>query len=124
MEAFVRPSPVATAGTPISHVFDLADCSFHMKFLPTSESDENPTEIFIPDYFFRGGAEPEISISSGRWVMLRHVQILRWWHEGSGEQSLTIASGYRHVGMSESVDDSDYYLGEWWAQLYSRCVIL
>lgn len=124
MEAFVRPSPIVTAGIPISYSFDLANCSFDMKFKPAQPTDEYPTEIFIPDYFFRGGTEPEISVSSGRWQMLRQVQVLRWWHDGAQEQSLNISSGYRHIGMEESVDDSGYYLGMWIARLYTKCTML
>jgi hypothetical protein len=124
MEAFVRPSPVVTAGIPTSYSFDLANCCFQLKFNPTRAIDENPTEIFIPDYYFRGGAEPEISISSGRWMMVRQVQVLRWWHEGLEEQSLRITSGYRHIGMLESVDDSEDYLGSWIAKFYSKCRIM
>ena len=124
MEAFVRPSPIATAGTPISYTFDLANCSFHLKFQPIHKAEEKPTEIYIPDYFFRGGAEPEIAVSSGKWLMLRQVQVLRWWHEGSEEQSLKISSGYRHIGMAESVDDTGYYLGVWIARLMENCTIM
>lgn len=86
--------------------------------------EDKPTEIFIPDYFFRGGAEPEISVSSGRWLMIRQVQVLRWWPEGSEEQSLNVSSGYRHTGMAELVDDSGYYLGLWLARVYESCKIM
>jgi hypothetical protein len=123
MEAFVRPAPIVTAGEPLSYTFDLANCSFQFKFKPASDTDENPTEIFVPDYFFRRGAEPEISITSGQWTMVRKAQVLRWWHEGSTEQTLRISSGYRHTGMAESVDDSGYYLGEWTAKAYTNCLI-
>jgi hypothetical protein len=124
MEAFVRPSPIVTAGIPTSYSFDLAKCSFDMKFEPTKPTDEYATEIFIPDYFFREGTEPEISVSSGRWQMLRQVQVLRWWHDGAGEQQLIISSGYRHTGMEESVDDSGYYLGMWVARLFTNCPVV
>ena len=124
MEAYVRPSPVATAGVPISYTFDLANCSFVLKLQPVHETEEKPTEIFIPDYFFRGGAEPEICVSSGRWQMLRQVQVLRWWHERSGEQTLTISSGYRQTGMEESVDDSGYYIGLLIGRAVASCKIL
>ena len=84
-----------------------------------------PTEIFLPDYFFRGGAEPEVSVSAGRWTIVRPVQVLRWWHETSGEQKLRIVSGYRHTGMEESVDDSDSYIGMWVVKLFkTKCSIL
>jgi len=86
--------------------------------------DELPSEIFIPDFFFRGGAEPVISVTSGRWQMVRRAQVLRWWHEGSGEQTLRISSGYRHTGMEESVDDTGYYLGAVVARLLASCKIL
>ena len=124
MEAFVRPSPIVTAGIPISYTFDLATCTFQMVFQPMSESTEHPTEIFIPDYLFRGEAEPEISITEGgRWCIVRKAQILRWWHEGLGQQTLRISSGYRHAGMAESVVDSEFYLGGLVAETYSRCSI-
>jgi hypothetical protein len=106
MEAFVRPAPVVTAGVSTSYTFDLATCTFTMKFQPACETEDKPTEIFIPDYFFRAGCEPEICISSGRWTMHRQVQVLRWWHEGLEEQQLTVSSGYRHLGMEEAVDDN------------------
>ena len=123
MEAYVRPSPIATAGIPISYTFDLANCSFLLKLQPIHEMEEKPTEIFIPDYFFRGGTEAEISVTSGRWEMLRQVQVLRWWHEGSGEQSLKISSGYRHTGMEESADDSGYYIGLLIGRVVESCKI-
>jgi len=124
MEAFVRPSPIVTAGVPTSYTFDLATCTFTFSFTPTNEMDELPSEIFIPDFFFRGGAEPVISVTSGRWQMVRRAQVLRWWHEGSGEQTLRISSGYRHTGMEESVDDTGYYLGAVVARLLASCKIL
>ena len=125
MEAFVRPSPIVTAGVPTSYTFDLANCSFLFKFIPFEGTDDNPTEFFLPDYFFRGGAEPEVSISTGRWECYRQVQVLRWWHEGSGEQTLKITSGYRHTGMAETVEDAGaYYLGDWLARILIQCKIL
>jgi Glycoside hydrolase family 5 C-terminal domain len=123
MEAFVRPCAIATAGTPVSQTFDLANCSFQCKFLPTTASTEEPTEIFIPDYFFRGGAQPEVSVTSGRWEMVRKAQVLRWWHEGEKEQTFRISSGYRHTGMVESVDDTGYYLTEWANMIYTNCIV-
>jgi hypothetical protein len=123
MEAFVRPAPIVTCGIPTSYTFDLANCSFQFKFMPFSENEDHPSEIFIPDYFFRGGAEPEVAVSTGRWESIRPVQVLRWWHEGAGEQELNISSGYRHTGMEESVDDSGYYLGMWIARLYTKCTV-
>jgi Glycoside hydrolase family 5 C-terminal domain len=122
MEAFVRPSPIVTAGIPTSYSFDLAKCSFTMTFRPTAEEDQ-PSEVFLPDYFFRGGAEPEISVTSGQWQMIRRAQLLRWWHKGTREQTLRISSGYRHTGMAESVDDSGYYLGAWAAEIYNYCLV-
>jgi Glycoside hydrolase family 5 C-terminal domain len=125
MEAFVRPSPIVTAGVPTLYTFDLANCSFLFKFTPFTDKDENATEIFIPDYFFRGGAQPEVAVSTGRWECHRQVQLLRWWHEGSGEQTLRISSGYRHTGMAETVDDAGaFYLGDWLARFLIQCKIL
>lgn len=63
-------------------------------------------------------------MSTGRWECIRPVQVLRWWHEGSGEQTLRISSGYRHTGMAETVDDAGtFYLGDWVARILIQCKI-
>lgn len=124
MESYVRPSPIVTAGVLTFYTFDLANCSFEMRFKPTKETDEMPSEIFVPDYIFRGGAETTISVSSGRWSMIRQVQVLRWWHEGLEEQTLKLSSEYRHTGMFETIDNSDFYFGSWIGRIYSKCSIL
>src|SRR5438046_797877 len=92
-EAFVRPSPVVLAGTPKSYGFDMRSCTITLSMKPFVEEppEDAPTEIFIPEYFFQD-CEPEISVSSGRWIMFRPGQVLRWWHSGIGEQSLKVSS--------------------------------
>lgn len=126
MEAFVRPSPIVTAGTVPSYTFDLAKCTFEMTFRSAARDDELPTEVFIPDYFFRGGAEPEVSVSSGKWEFVRPAQVLRWWPETPGEQKLRVVSGYRRMGMEESQEESEYYIGMRIVKFFQKmkCTIL
>jgi hypothetical protein len=121
MEAFVRPSPVVVAGIPKSYGFDMRSCSFSMTMAPYEEdpSEDAPTEIFIPEYFFQDG-EPEINLSSGRWLMHRSGQVLQWWHSGSGEQSITISSPYRKEGVVGTADEDD----NGWYYSYGRCGIM
>jgi hypothetical protein len=86
--AFVRPSPIVIAGEPKQYGFDMRSCTFTLRMMPFHPEDE-PTEIFLPAYlcYDRG---LKISGSSGRCALYRYVQVLRWWHIGSGEQTLTV----------------------------------
>lgn len=121
VEAFVRPSPVVTAGIPKAYGFDMRSCSFSLSMMPFQEvpAEDSPTEIFVPEYFFQD-CEPEINVSSGRWIMHRPGQVLRWWHSGEGEQRLTISSAYRKEGVVGTVD-SDV---EGWYYWYGKCQVM
>jgi hypothetical protein len=112
-EAFVRPSPIAIAGKPIQYGFDMHTCSFSMSFLPFEDepAEDAASQIFLPEYFFQDG-EPDIEVSSGRFDIHRAGQLLRWWHAGSGEQTLRISSSYtRHglVGTGNKDTEGWYY---------------
>ena len=112
-EAFVRPSPIVVAGTPKSYSFDIRSCTFTMSMEPFQEDppEDAPTELFLPEYLFKD-CEPEISVSSGRWIVYRPGQILRWWHSGLGKQSLRVLSAYKKegvVGTADSDIDGWYY---------------
>jgi hypothetical protein len=115
-EAFVRPSPIVVAGTPKSYGFDMKSCTFSMTMMPfeSQPPEDAPTEIFIPEYFFED-CEAEVTVSSGRFMMVRDAQVLRWWHSGSGVQSLKVASEYTKEGVVGTVDSDEawyYYPGK------------
>lgn len=120
-EAFVRPSPILIAGTPKLYGFDMRSCRFSLTMVPyTHEPPEDaPTEIFVPEYLFQD-CEPEIWVSSGRWIMYRPGQVLRWWHAGSGEQTLKISSGYKREGLVGTMDDDV----EGWYYWDRKCQIM
>ena len=120
-EAFVRPSPVVVAGIPKAYGFDMKTCSFSLTMLPfeVAPAENSPTEIFLPEYFFQD-CEPEISVSSGRWIMYRPGQILRWWHSGKEEQKLTVSSAYRKQGVVGIVNDDV----EGWYYWYGKCQMM
>ncbi|KAL8404527.1 hypothetical protein RB594_009397 [Gaeumannomyces avenae] len=130
-EAFVRPSPVAVAGSIASYVFDLRRCEFKLDVraskLPPSSSDGDdggnsggspPTVVFLPDYHFPKDA-CTIEVSSGKWEISTDdsegalVQRLRWWH-AEGEQSLKVTGVVRTHNMGEygpggGEEDPGYY---------------
>lgn len=126
-EAFIRPSPIYTAGTLVSHGFDLRNGTFTLSLIhecsPTTSSAENntfPTEIFLPQYHFPS-EEIEIKVSSGKWTISLEnefegdngaagVQILRWWH-GSGKQNLSV-KGARRQGASTLREAEEGYLAQ------------
>ena len=72
--------------------------------------EDAPTELFVPEYFFQD-CEPEIVVSSGRWTMHRPAQVLRWWHESGGGQTLKISSAYKREGL---VGTSDRDIEGWY----------
>ena len=120
-EAFVRPSPIVVAGKPKFYNFDMRSATFTMSMIPHSEqpAEDAPTEIFLPDYLFQD-CEPVISTSSGRWVVYRPAQVLRWWHCGSGEQNITITSGYKREGVVGTANDDI----EGWYYWNANCRIM
>jgi hypothetical protein len=120
-EAFVRPSPIVIAGTPKSYGFDMRSCTFSLSLTAFQEEllENVPTEIFIPDYFFQD-CEPVVDVSSGRWMVHRPSQVLRWWHGSSGDQTIKISSGYKREGLVGTADDDV----EGWYYWNGKCRIM
>lgn len=94
-EAYIRPSPIFTAGKVISSGFDLRNCTFTFKLeasAPTSQ--DAPTEIFLPEFHFPGG-RTNVEVSGGKHQIANWdedgglTQKLKWWH-GEGEQWIKI----------------------------------
>lgn len=126
-EAFIRPSPIYTAGTLLSSGFDLRNVTFTLSLIressPTTSSAENmafPTEIFLPQYHFPS-EEVIIKVSSGKWTVsfenefdghngAAGVQVLRWWH-GSGKQNLSV-KGVRRQGASTVREEEEGYFDQ------------
>lgn len=124
-EAFIRPSPIYTAGTLQSTGFDLRNGMFSLSLIhksspATSSADNNtfPTEIFLPQYHFPS-EEIDIKVSSGKWSIsfengfegdngTAGFQILRWWH-GSGKQNLIVKGARRQVSSTVREDEEGYF---------------
>jgi hypothetical protein len=113
-EAYVRPSPIATAGTILQSGFDLRNGVFTFKLTATQPAPENaPTEIFLPEFHFPKD-KCTVQTSSGKWTISTDesggggalVQILRWWH-ADGEQSLKV-TGVKRAQQLTRQDEEGY----------------
>ena len=106
-EAYVRPSPIYTAGKVISYVFDLQNCTFSFTLKAEKPPAEDaPTEVTLPAFHFPR-QDAKVEVSSGKWSIsideadqeMGLVQRFRWWH-GAGEQKLTIKGIKRKLGSA------------------------
>lgn len=113
-EAFVRPTPIAVAGTITKHYFDLKRCEFNMTLEAEREADSDaPTTLFLPEYHFcKDGCTVEVS--SGKWEISSDeeegplVQRLRWWH-GGGTQRIRVTGLVRSYNAGEDEEEGGYY---------------
>lgn len=115
-EAFLRPSPIVTNGIVSDHLFDLKNCTLTMSLVgnKTPAGQDNPTEIFLPDFHFPD-TQTEVEVSSGTWsidyVRFKHAQTqrLRWWHS-EGDQNIQIQGVKRKGGAlaDQSGEDVGY----------------
>jgi Glycoside hydrolase family 5 C-terminal domain len=117
-EAFIRPSPIATAGTLTAHTFDLRNIVFTLSLTaPTPTLETAPTEIFLPDFHFPR-SETGVEVSGGKWTISSEdwkgvdVQVLRWWH-GEGEQDIRVI-GVKRKATYTTVggEDDEGYLDQ------------
>ncbi|KAL8960099.1 MAG: hypothetical protein Q9193_003142 [Seirophora villosa] len=109
-EAFVRPSPIATAGDVTSYGFDLRNCTFTLALeCKEAATEDAPTEAFLPEYHFPRDAVG-VEVSSGRWTISVDdedggmIQRLRWWHD-KGQQSLTVKGVKTRQGTTSGEDE-------------------
>ncbi|KAL7276277.1 hypothetical protein RUND412_000743 [Rhizina undulata] len=103
-EAFVRPSPVHTAGVIIDSGFLLASSTFHLKLSAPKATDEAaPTEIFMPPFHFPKD-DIQVEVSGGKWEYDDEGNVLRWWHM-EGEQWIKV-NGVKKMGAA--YDDESY----------------
>ncbi|KAI9886572.1 MAG: oxidation resistance protein 1 [Watsoniomyces obsoletus] len=117
-EAFVRPSPITTAGDVQSYGFDLKGCTFSLTLTAaTASTPDYPTEIFLPEFHFPNGVT-EVEVSGGRWTIgvddsaETPIQTLKWWH-AEGEQSIKVKGVVRPIGNAGIIDE-DGYLNQYW----------
>ncbi|KAL2151378.1 hypothetical protein VTH82DRAFT_6476 [Thermothelomyces myriococcoides] len=113
-EAYVRPAPVATAGTITEYGFDLRRCVFTLTIqAPRVADPEAPTVVFLPEYHFPKD-ECSVEVSSGKWEISSDeeesvlIQRLRWWH-GDGQQTLKISGVIKKHNIGEGAEDPGYY---------------
>lgn len=131
-EAYVRPSPMHTAGIVKSYGFDLRNGTFSFALIADAvPSEDAPTEIFLPEFHFpRGSAKVEAS--SGKWSItvdeadhgMGLIQRLRWWH-GKGEQQITVRGLKRKIGAvigREDPEDEPGYLEQ--CQQQTKCCVM
>lgn len=114
-EAYVRPSPIATAGTIFSYVFDLRNCTFTLKIAAhDAASEDRTTEISLPEFHFPKD-KCEVEVTSGKWTIQTDdtddgfIQTLRWWHL-EGDQTIKVTGLRRRQATIVGADDEDSYL--------------
>jgi len=117
-EAFVRPSPVYTAGTIAESGFTLSSATFDLKLVAGKSTEETaPTEIFVPPFHFPRD-DTTVTVSGGKWEYDVERSVLRWWH-AEGEQWIKIIGTKR---MSADYDDEGY--AETCQRNYRACVVM
>ncbi|MFW5714520.1 MAG: cellulase family glycosylhydrolase [Brevefilum sp.] len=85
-EAFIRPYPIATAGTPLKLRFRLRRARFEFVFRGDPEVEE-PTVIYIPEFHYGKGII--ITVSDGRYEYSSDEQRLNYWPESpKGEHTI------------------------------------
>ncbi|KAK9460607.1 glycoside hydrolase superfamily [Lipomyces oligophaga] len=114
IEAFVRPTPLATSGIPQEYGFDIKTAVFNLSLFADDCLSKNiPTEISIPDFHFPNG-DMEIEITSGRWEHDKPAQLIRWYHdEGLQKIKITGLRGPQRVAIVRSTGS--------WVSLCSFC---
>ena len=119
-EAFVRPSPIATAGDLKGYGLDLRDCVFTMSVAAAEATRKDaPTEVFLPGYHFPRD-HTQVEVSGGQWIITTadqgsaSKQILKWWH-GEGDQTLKVRGVARNCGIPVAGDDEGYLNYYWQA---------
>lgn len=126
-EAYVRPSPLATAGKLLESGFDLRNCVFTFRLLADkSTGEDRPTEIFLPEFHFPKD-KCEVEVSGGKWSIGNYeedggiMQKLKWWHN-EGEQWIkvtgvrnslqnTMAGGEEELGYLNQCQQTTYGYG-------------
>ena len=119
-EAFVRPTPVHTAGIVVESGFNLAKTTFKMKVKADKPAEEEaPTEIFVPPLHFPDPIEVE---ANGRWEHDAGENVLRWWND-AGLQELTIKGQDSKVwAMSDEYAYTSYAAN--FADGYGQCRVM
>lgn len=128
-EAYVRPSPIATAGDVTSYGFDLKSVTFSFSLVaPAPTNEEVPTEIFLPEFHFPPG-KTVVDVTGGRWridlvdVDGEGMQVMKWWH-GAGEQSMTIKGVKRKPGALEEEVEGDEGYVETMTRTVQNCSVM
>lgn len=125
-EAYVRPSPICTAGTIFKSGFDLRNCVFTFTLnAPKATAEDVPTEIFLPEFHFPKD-KCSVDVTGGKWSISTDdadgglIQRLRWWH-AEGEQSIRVTGMMRRQNMALGKEEEEGYLDQC---QQSKCVVM
>jgi hypothetical protein len=115
-EAYVRPSPIATAGKILHSGFDLRNCIFTFRLHAHQAGiEEAPTEIFLPEFHFPKD-QCDVEVTAGKWTISIDdvdggmIQRLRWWHV-EGEHHIKV-TGVQRRQLALGKEDEEGYLDQ------------
>ncbi|KAI9735951.1 MAG: hypothetical protein M1834_001417 [Cirrosporium novae-zelandiae] len=116
-EAYVRPSPIVTAGRLVSYGFDLKNCVFSLSLDANGSTGiDGPTEIFLPEFHFPV-TNSTVEVSGGKWNIsvddgeYGSIQKLRWWH-AEGEQDIKVTGVPHPQAKALGREDNEGYLAQ------------
>ncbi|KAL5354350.1 hypothetical protein ACLOAV_000439 [Pseudogymnoascus australis] len=131
-EAYVRPSPIATAGKLLQSGFDLRNYTFTMRLVADgATAEDKPTEVLLPAFHFPSD-KCVVEVSGGKWSIGHYdedgglTQKLKWWHN-EGEQWLKVIGVQNSIqGMGPSGGEEEMgYLSQCQQAIYgSRCSVM
>ncbi|KAI9801654.1 MAG: hypothetical protein M1833_002336 [Piccolia ochrophora] len=110
-EAYVRPSPIVTAGQLKSYGFDLRSCVFTLSLsAPAPATSDAPTVIFLPQFHFPEG-KTNVEVSGGKWSIqvedeAGELRTLKWWND-KGPQDIRIRGAVRRAGLAMGKEEEE-----------------
>ncbi|KAF9109216.1 hypothetical protein BGX27_007855 [Mortierella sp. AM989] len=90
IEQFCRPYPVATVGSPVKAQFDRRRKSFDLWTRTGSETNSQlpggVTEIYVPQFHFKGPEHCVVKVSDGSWEWDSEKQLIYWTYGDSKKE--------------------------------------
>ncbi|GAB7365833.1 hypothetical protein MBLNU230_g7165t1 [Neophaeotheca triangularis] len=132
-EAYVRPTPIATAGDILDYGFNLRNCVFTLQLSCKNPAPADaPTEIFLPGFHFPAD-KLSVTTSGGKWSLSADEgegeakglqQVLKWWHPAGQELKLEVSGVKRRVGMVMGREEEEPGYLQQYVQMGKSCAVM